>query len=66
MAAAGNDTIYGGAGCDLIYGDDGNDWIDVGRSSVFTDSVYGGAGSDTVLADANDLLNPDLESVLLA
>jgi Ca2+-binding RTX toxin-like protein len=71
----GDDAIVGGPGKDMISGDRaggdcgpiwckwpyGNDTIDVRDGEI--DSVTCGAGADTVLADANDVVAPDCETV---
>jgi hypothetical protein len=74
----GDDHITGGAGTDVIHGDIaggdcgggiygycklpyGNDTIDARDGEV--DSIDCGAGTDTVLADADDVVAPDCETV---
>jgi len=65
----GNDTITGGPGSDVVHGDSvtgsiaayGNDVIDVRDGEM--DDVTCGVGADRVVADANDVVAPDCETV---
>ncbi|MDO8210646.1 calcium-binding protein [Conexibacter sp. CPCC 206217] len=59
----GNDTLDGGAGADTLAGADGDDTITSRDGSA--DAVTCGAGADTVIADVNDTVSPDCETVQL-
>jgi Ca2+-binding RTX toxin-like protein len=60
---AGNDAIDGGDGFDVLRGGDGNDTL-IGRDAGFVrDDVARNLGADTAIADFNDSVSSDCETV---
>ncbi|AFY32911.1 DUF4347 domain-containing protein [Calothrix sp. PCC 7507] len=58
IGGAGNDTIYGGKGADTLRGGDGNDTL---RGGAGKDLLIGGNGNDTYFADAEDIIQEEID-----